>query len=354
MAKRYKNLYPQIYSFQNLYSSWRLARKGKRDRVAVAGFEFDLEQNLLQLERELKEQRYEPGKYTNFYIHDPKKRLVSAAPFRDRVVHHALCRVIEPIWERRFIDHSYACRLGKGTHRAIDQAHWWVKQYRYCFHGDIVKYFPSIDYEILRKLLANRIGDQQTMWLIEQIIASGAGILEAESPQILFPGDDLWALTRLRGLPIGNLSSQFFANVYLHELDKFVKHELRCPAYLRYMDDFVLYADDKSCLHDWKERIRQFLGERLRLQLHGKKSVVAPTQVGLDFCGFRIYPTHRRLRRSNIRRFIKRFKGQRRAYQAGELSLAAWQTSLTCWLAHANHGDTWRLRERIFADYPLS
>ena len=152
--KTFKNLYPKVYSFENLYTAFRQARRGKRRRVEVAAFEFDMERNLLQLQAELREQTYSPGAYTNFYIYEPKRRLVSAAPFRDRVVHHALCQVIEPIWEARFIHTSFACRVGKGTHQALDQCHAWMRQYRYAFHGDIVKYFPSIDHQILRGLLA--------------------------------------------------------------------------------------------------------------------------------------------------------------------------------------------------------
>jgi len=201
--KTYKNLYPQIYTFENLYSAYRQARKGKRSRVEVAAFEFDMERNLLQLQAELYEQAYRPGPYHNFYIYEPKRRLVSAAPFRDRVVHHALCQVIEPIWEPRFISTSFACRVGKGTHKAIDQCHAWAHQYRYAFHGDVVKYFPSIDHQIMRGLLARRIADPQVMWLIDQILDSGAGIQAGQYPMTYFPGDDLFAALRPRGLPIG-------------------------------------------------------------------------------------------------------------------------------------------------------
>jgi retron-type reverse transcriptase len=352
-VKTYKNLYQYVWNFDNLYLAFRAARKAKRGRAAVASFEFDLEANLLQLEAELRDQTYRPGSYTNFYIYEPKRRLVSAAPFHDRVVHHALCRVIEPIWEARFITTSFACRLGKGTHRALDQCHAWVRKYGYAFHGDIVKYFPAVDHEILRGLLARRIADGQTMWLIDRILNSGAGILAGEYPMTYFPGDDLFAANRPRGLPIGNLTSQFWANVYLHELDKFVKHELRCPAYLRYMDDFVLFTDDKTQLQSWKAAVREFLATRLRLMLHPKKSLVFPAKVGVDFCGFRIYPTHRRLRRSSVRRFVRRLRRQREAYQRSELTLDEMSTSVRSWIAHATHGDTWRLRERLFADYPI-
>ncbi|RLC74606.1 MAG: RNA-dependent DNA polymerase [Chloroflexi bacterium] len=351
--KTYKNLYPCVYDFGNLYAAYRQARQGKRSRPDVAAFEFDMEHNLLQLQAELRDQTYRPGPYHNFYIREPKRRLVSAAPFRDRVVHHALCRVIEPIWEARFISTSFACRRGKGTHKALDQCHAWMRRYRYGFHGDIVKYFPSIDHQIMRSLLARRLADRQVMWLIDQILNSGAGIQAGEAPPVYLPGDDLFAALRPRGLPIGNLTSQFWANVYLHELDKFVKHELRCPAYLRYMDDVVLFSDDKTQLHDWKAAIQEFVTNRLRLLLHPRKSVVFPVRVGIDFCGFRIYPTHRRLRRSSVRRFVRRFRRQREAYRRGEMTLEEMTISVRSWIAHAAHGDTWRLRTRLFSDYPI-
>jgi RNA-directed DNA polymerase len=355
--KTYKNLYPKIYDFENLYWAFRAARKGKRSRAAVAAFEFDLEHNLLTLQDELRDQTYRPGDYDNFYIYEPKRRLVSAAPFRDRVVHHALCQVIEPIWECRFIHTSFACRVGKGTHKALDQCHAWARRYRYAFHGDVVKYFPSIDHQIMRSLLARRIADRQVMWLIDTILESGAGIQSQEYPPAYFPGDDLFAALRPRGLPIGNLTSQFWANVYLHELDIFVKHQLHCRkqrgAYLRYMDDFVLFSDDKVQLHDWKAAMQDLLADHLRLVLHPKKSLIFPVKVGIDFCGFRIYPTHRRLRRSSVRRFVRRFRRQREAYQQGGLTLEEMTMSVQSWIAHAEHGDTWRLRARLFADYPV-
>jgi RNA-directed DNA polymerase len=351
--KSYKNLYSQIYSFSNLYWAYRAARRGKRCQESVASFEFDLEYNLLSLQKELQLKIYQPGLYHNFYIYEPKRRLVSAAPFRDRVVHHALCQVIEPVWEARFIHHSYACRIRKGTHRALDQCQTWSRKYRYAFHGDIVKYFASIDLQVLRGLLTRRIADQSTIWLIDRLLVSGEDIQSHECPPAYFPGDDLFALLRPRGLPIGNLTSQFWANVYLHELDKFVKHDLHCPAYLRYMDDFVLFTDQKYQLHEWKEAVRGFLARQLRLVLHPKKSLVYPVDVGIDFCGFRIYPTHRRLRRSSVRRFVRRFRQQRQAYHRGEMDLDQINTSVQCWIAHASHGDTWGLRQRLFKDYPL-
>jgi RNA-directed DNA polymerase len=352
-VKTYKNLYARVMAFENLYQAYRLARRGKRDRAAVGDFEFNLENNLLCLQDELQSQTYRPSGYHNFYIFEPKRRLVSAAPFRDRVVHHALCQIIEPIWETRFIHHSYACRIKKGTHAALDQAHAWARQYGYAFHGDIVKYFPSIDHQILFDLIARKIADPKILWLIQTILDSGAGIQADERPLLYFPGDNLFAALRTTGLPIGNLTSQFWANVYLHELDQFAKQVLHVPAYLRYMDDFVLFSDSKAQLHAWKTAIRDFLGARLRLLLHDTKSVIQPTRIGLDFCGFVLFPTHRRIRRSSIRRFVQRFREQREAYRNGQLLLEKMTMSVQCWVAHAAHGDTWRLRSRLFRDYAI-
>lgn len=174
--KTYNNLYTEITSFENLYLAYRHARKGKRGKAPVADFELNLESNLLNLQEELLSLTYKPGAYRSFTIYEPKQRLVSAAPFRDRVVHHALCRIIEPIWEARFHYHSYACRKGKGTHAAVDQAHRWVRQYPYVLHGDIVKYFPSIDHQILMDMITKKIRDPKVIWLAKTILDTGQGV----------------------------------------------------------------------------------------------------------------------------------------------------------------------------------
>jgi len=226
--KTYKNLYPQICSWDNVYRAWRKARKGKRGREPAATFEFDLEANLVRLQRDLREQTYRPSTYDSFYIHDPKRRLISAALFRDRVVHHALCNVTEPIFERRFIYDSYANRVGKGTHKALDRCQQFARRFRYVLPCDVRKFFPSIDHAILRQTLARVIADADVLWLIDRILASGAGVLRDEYTMAWFPDDDLFAANRPRGLPIGNLTSQFWANCYLDPFDHFVKRELRC------------------------------------------------------------------------------------------------------------------------------
>ena len=291
-------------------------------------------------------------RYRHFYIHEPKRRKISAAPFRDRVVHHALCRVIEPIFERYFISDAYACRVDKGTHRALDRCQEFARRYRYALQGDVVQFFPSIDHAILRDVLARHIRDDAVLWLIDRIVNSGAGVLAEEYLPQWFPGDDLFAADRPRGLPIGNLTSQFWANVYLNELDQFVKRELKCRAYLRYVDDFILFADDKAQLHAWRAAIIAFL-ERLRLRLHERACRVFPVTAGIPFLGFGVFPTHRRLKRARVIAFGRRLKGLLRAYAAREIELDRVNVSVQGWLNHVRYGDTYGLRRALLAHHPI-
>lgn len=348
MPKPVANLYPQVYDFDNIYRAWRKARRGKRGRAPAATFEFNLEENLVTLHEELRDKTYQPGPYVSFQIHEPKRRLVSAAPFRDRVVHHALCNVIEPFFERRFIHDSYANRVGKGTHRALDRCQQFARQQPYALQCDVQQFFPSIDHAILRSVIARVIGDEDVLWLVDRILASGVGVLTEEYDMRWFPGDDLLAATRPRGLPIGNLTSQFWANVYLNELDQFVKRELRCRHYLRYVDDFVLFASDKATLHRWRKVIIAKLAE-LRLTLHEGRAQVFPVTEGMTFLGFRLFPTHRRLKRAKGISFQRRYKEYVRRYAAGEMTAADLRIRVRSWVAHASHGDTYGLRRAILS-----
>ena len=185
-----------------------------------------------------------------FFIHEPKRRLISAAPFRDRVVHHALCQRIEPIFERSFISDSYANRVGKGTHRALNRVQQYARHYPYVLQGDLRQFFPSIDHAILHNMLAAKIDDPEILWLIARILASGSNVLGEEYDMVYFPGDDLFAALRPRGLPIGNLTSQFWANCYLNVFDHFVKRELGCPGYVRYANIFPRrHSANQQCSH---------------------------------------------------------------------------------------------------------
>lgn len=345
--KTYTHLFEQICSFDNLWAAYRQARRGKRTRPDVAAFDYQLERNLFALERALRDGSYTPGAYHHFYIREPKRRKISAAPFRDRVVHHALCNRIMPIFEARFIHNSYACRVGKGTHAALDRAQHYARRYRYVLQGDIVQFFPSVDHTVLRGLLARRVTDRRVLLLIDQLLASGVGVLESEYTPQYFPGDNLLTpLERPRGLPIGNLTSQFWANVYLHELDTFVAQELRAGAYVRYADDLLLFGDNKATLQAQRARISAKLAD-LRLVLHDRKTQIFPVETGIPFLGFRLFPTYRRLKRPNVIRFKRRMRRLFSQYAASQIRINHVQASIDGWVAHARHGSTYQLRAQL-------
>jgi len=343
--KTYKHLYPQVYDWHNLYAAWRKARKGKRRRAPAADFEFNLETNLSQLEEELRTKTYKPGPYTSFYIHEPKRRLISAAPFRDRVVHHALCNVIEPIFERSFIHDSYANRVGKGTHRALDRAQHYARRFPYVLQLDVRQFFPSIDHAILRSILARKIADKDVFWLIDRILASGEGVLDEAYDMVYFPGDDLFAAQRPRGLPIGNLTSQFWANCYMNPLDHFIKRELKCKGYVRYVDDLLLFAGDKPTLWRWNDVVIDKLAS-LRLTLH-PRAHPRPVTEGIPFLGFVLFPSHRRLKRRKVIHFRRRLKQRVAQHKAGEISDKELDAVVQGWVNHASHGDAWGLRRQL-------
>jgi RNA-directed DNA polymerase len=350
--KTYRNLYSKVTGWDNLYLAYRKARKGKRGRPPAASFEYDLEANLVALHRDLVERTYQPGNYNSFYIHEPKRRLISAAPFRDRVVHHALCNVIGPIFERGFIFDSYANRIGKGTHRALDRAQHYARRFRYVLPLDVRQFFPSIDHTILRSILARKVADGHVLWLIDRILESGVGVLSEEYHMQWFPGDDLFAASRPRGLPIGNLTSQFWANCYLNPLDHFLKRELKRPAYLRYVDDLLLFSDDKRQLRDWCAACVEKLAS-LRLTLHENSAHARPVAEGFPFLGFVIFPTHRRLERRKVIHYRRHLKELLRDYRSDSLPAESVAASTKGWINHARYGDTWGLRRAILSHVTL-
>jgi RNA-directed DNA polymerase len=222
-------MYKKIHSWQNLLNAYRKAATGKRGQPNVAAFAHRLEDNLCLLKEELEQHRYKPGSYASFHIHAPKRRLISAAPFRDRVVHHALCNVIEPRFQASFIRDSYANQKGKGTHRALRRCQQFARAHRYFLQCDIVKFFPAVDHTSLVAILRKHVQDGETIALIEAILRSGEGVLSDEYEMVWFPGDNLFAALRPRGLPIGNLTSQFWANCYLNPFDHFAKTHTPLP-----------------------------------------------------------------------------------------------------------------------------
>jgi hypothetical protein len=345
--KRVGNLWEKICSFENLYLASKKALRRKARKRGANVFFSNLEYEIHEIRRELLDGAYVCGKYDNFLVTEPKQRMVSAAPFRDRVVHHALCNVIEPIWEKRFIYDSYACRVGKGTHKAIDRAHYFLRKYQYVLKCDVAKYFPSIDHDVLMDMVQSKIKCGKTLALIQDIIKCSPP--ECAGQKGYFPGDDIVSVADRRiGLPIGNLTSQFFANVYLDGLDHFIKDECGIKGYLRYMDDFALFSNDKAELKDMLGKIESFVSA-IRLNLNHGKCQLFPAKNGFPFLGFHLYRERRRILRGNFERFKKRVLGQRWAYRHGtDVSIFDFRESVRAWNAFASFGDTHSLRKKFF------
>jgi retron-type reverse transcriptase len=379
--KTCKDLFGEICSFRNLLQAFYKARRGKRDKRYVGAFELNLEGEILALQRELQEGTYRPSPLHRFVIRDPKSRVIHAPAFRDRVVHHAICNVLEPIFDRTFIFDSYASRKGKGTHAALERFDAFQRKltangklvshakdgnilekrsprkaeafrdigklmlsedfsgYRRCyassqmvcgwaFKADIRHYFPSIDHEILMSLLRRKVGDERVLDLL-------AMILKAYSPE------------GCKGMPLGALTSQLFANVYLNPLDHFVKGNLHAKFYLRYLDDSVILERSKEKLEGMKSQISDFLISRLNLELHPEKSRISPFHRGVGLLGFRVFYHYRLLKKSNLAHFYRRLAEQEQAHLTGALSKENFEKSVAGWLAHAAWGNTYKLRERV-------
>ena len=341
--KTYRNLFDKIVSFDNLLSAAKKAQKGKRFKKTTALFNLNLEKELFKIQKELKDGVYRHGDYLDFYIHDSKRRLISAAPYRDRVVHHALCNIIEPIFDKTFIFDSYACRSGKGVHAAVNRYTEFSRKNRYVLKCDIQKYFQSVDHEILLAIVSNKIRCQRTLSLIKEIVCSRIGKGNVE----YFRNDDLFTpYSRTRAIPIGNLTSQFFANVYLNDFDHFIKEQLRCRFYIRYVDDFVVFDNSKKRLNAIKEHLKEYL-DTLRLKLHRKKCRVYRVEEGISFLGYRIFPTHRLLKKDNALKMRRRLRQLSRQYREGHISLENIRERIQSWIGHAGHADTYRLRRRM-------
>lgn len=351
VTRRIDGLFPRIASFAVLEAAAQRAARNKRRKPAVAAFLANLEVEVLRLERELLSGAWRPGRYVEIAIRDPKPRMVSAAPFRDRVVHHALCSVIEPLFERGFIFDSYANRRGKGTHRAVARYERFGNRFARVLRCDLYRYFPAIDHAILKADLRRRIRCGRTLALIDAVID---GSNPQEPVYRYYPGDDLFTpYERRRGLPIGNLTSQLFANVHLDGLDHFVKEVLRAPGYLRYVDDFAVFHDDPAVLVEWRGRIAEYLARR-RLSLHPRKTYVAVTAVPTTFLGYVLLPDgRRRLPEDNVRRFRNRLRGMRDRVRAGTMTPEEARPRIASWVGHARHANTRRLRRALLRGGPF-
>jgi RNA-directed DNA polymerase len=263
---------------------------------------------------------------------------VAAAPFRDRVVHHALVRVLEPIFEKKFIEDSYACRTGKGTHAGVRRSAEFARRFPYVLKCDIRRYFLSIDHEVLLQRIGKTVADPQVTALIQKILASHEDGRRTEW------GEDLFDVrVRPHGLPIGNLTSQFFANIYLDGFEYFVKQELRVKGYVRYVDDFLLFGESREQARQWGTALRNYLSG-LSMEIHPDKYRLCRTdREGADFCGFVCYASGRiKVRGASVRRYVKRLDALRESGTVQEIG-----ESVRSWIGHVSHADSWRLRAAV-------
>ena len=324
MTRQIKQLYPKLCRFTHLLAAYKKARKGTQTTEA-ARFEFALEHELLQLRHELLTETYQPQPYSYFTIYDPKEREISVAPFRDRVVHHAIVALLEQYFEPRFIYHSYATRKGKGTHAAVFAAQTMLRKANWYLKADVRKYFLSINHNVLLAFLQKHIKDRQFMLLLEITIRNAGN----------------------NGLPIGNLTSQFFANVYLNAFDHYILRQLKPSAYIRYMDDFVLFDNDSQKLKSLLAEIELYLAQNLKLTLKPKAVILNRTEHGLSFLGTRIFRGTVRIHRSNLRRSLKRLRLRHHQWKTGYLPETNFIASANSIVAHLAAYNTYRLRQKI-------
>ena len=333
-----ENIYEQIYSMKNLILAWKKARKGKTKKKDVIDFEKNLGHNLKTLHYELKYQIYKPRLLKIFILRDPKTRKISKSNFRDRIVHHALVRIIEPIFDKSFIYDSCANRIGKGNLFALKRFELFKRKITYnlkseafCLKADIKHYFQEVNHDVLLKIIQRKINDEKTIWLIKQIL----GNVSVNSG-----GTDF---ERIKGMPLGNLTSQFFANIYLHELDYFVKHTLKTKYYIRYVDDFVILHSFKEQIEKWKVEIDRFLREKLNLELHPQKSKIISLSRGIDFVGFRNFWHYKLLRRRNVT--MINFKIEN--YKQGKISKEKLLEIFQGWNAYAKRANSYNLKRSV-------
>lgn len=315
--------YSELISIENLFQAWGEFRKGKRKRKDVLIFERNLEDNLFRLHYLLKTKTYKHGNYQAFYVHDPKKRHIHKAQVSDRVIHHLLYKYLYELFDKSFIYDSYSCRLEKGTHKAVDRLEKFTRKVSknytkdcWALKLDIRKFFASANRQILIDLLKKQIKDSEILWLLKEVIDS-------------FPF----------GIPLGNLTSQVFANIYMNELDQFAKHELKIKYYIRYADDFVIISSKRTDLEQHLKPITSFLNDRLKLCLHPKKIILRKLDWGIDFLGYIVLPHY----------LLPRTKTKQRVFEKLKAKVGSdnFEQSLQSYLGYLKHANTFYLTEDL-------
>ncbi|OGZ08049.1 MAG: hypothetical protein A3C93_04085 [Candidatus Lloydbacteria bacterium RIFCSPHIGHO2_02_FULL_54_17] len=318
-------MFHDVISVANLLAAWNEFKGGKRKKREVALFELHLENNIFQLHRELSEKTYVHGPYVGFYVCDPKRRHIHKASVRDRVLHQAFFRVLYPIVDKHFIFDSFSSRVGKGTHfgverllRACRKASRNWRTPAFALKCDVRKFFDSIDHGILRSLIVGKVTDPNLLLLLDTLLASFVKV----------PG---------KGLPLGNVTSQLFANMYLNELDRFVKHEIKAKYYFRYCDDFVILHSDRTLLENALEEITVFLRQKLLLQLHPHKVEIRKLRQGIDFLGYIVLPHALVLRTSTKKRISKKTTDARHAFEKGKITQETFSAIVASYLGVLSH-----------------
>lgn len=338
--KIYKNVFEKIISLENLFLAWERFKRDKQQKKDVQEFEWKLEENLFQLHRDLKHKRYKHGPYRPFYIQDPKQRHIHKATVKDRVLHHAIFSVLNPIFEPSFIAHSFSCRVKKGTHKGIatlDNMLGVVSKNnsRPCFvlKCDIRKFFEMIDHNILLDIIRKKIKDSDALWLLEKVIESFTSRYSN--------------LFERKGVPIGNLTSQLFANIYLNGFDQFVKHNLKVKYYCRYTDDFVVVSGNEQYLKGLIVSINSFLEGKLKLELHPEKVSIRKFRQGIDFLGYVLLPHYRTLRTKTRQRIFKKLCRRVGEYKSGVINLKTLEQSLQSYLGVLTHANSYNLSQTL-------
>jgi len=338
--KLFNDLFLQIISPENLFLAWEEFRSDKQKKLDVCNFELNLEQHIFKLHRELTSRTYKHGPYVGFYINDPKRRHIHKATVRDRILRHAVFRILNPIFEPMFISNSFSCRIGKGTHKGVLALDQMIRKEsanytKSCFilKCDVRKFFDSIDHKTLLKVLGRKIKDADTAWLLTEIVNSFS------RRQI--------TLFEKQGLPIGNLTSQLFANIYLNEFDQFVKHDLKIKHYIRYTDDFVIVSRNKQYLKNLIEPISSFLKNKLALDLHPRKVTIRKFHQGIDFLGYIILPHYRLLRTKTKKRIFRKTKIRVTEYKNNKITRQTLEQSLQSYLGVLSHANAYKLEQEL-------
>ncbi len=330
--KKTKRLIEKIAEPDNLRLAFWKAQKGKSYKSSVVQYRENLNHNLLELREQILAGQVKTGEYHYFKIYDPKEREICASAFDERVLHHALMNICHEYFDKFQIYDSYASRPGKGVHVGLKRAKKYTEKYQWFLKLDVRKYFASIEHQILQRQLEKRFSDRKLLYIFEQIISSYYSM----------PG---------KGLPIGNLASQYFANHYLGELDHFIKESLRCKAYVRYMDDMVIWHDDKSQLKELRDIVNEYVSSRLNCTL--KPALLNKTTRGLSFCGYILHPNHIRLTQRSKKRYLRKMNDVQEQYNTGNWTEEKCQRHALPLIAFTRHADALGLRQAVLKELEL-